>query len=112
MLVEDGTVACSSLCPPALVSQAIHEPCVWGLYRNPSTCTWVVLIYVSGSCPDFPAHISLPQQSTQPNPVWRCPALLPPQTPLLCAADPPRHAGGHMPTHPHYTRVLQVAVCP
>lgn len=31
VLVEAGTVACSSLRLTALVSQAIHKPCVWGL---------------------------------------------------------------------------------
>lgn len=91
VLAEAGAAACSSLRLPARVPQATRARA--GL--NPSTCTWVVLIYVSGSCPGFPAHISLPQQSTQPSPCTGVPRVAPCSS-VRCR---PTSAGGR--THAH-----------
>lgn len=109
VLVEARTAACSSLCLPALVSPAIHKPHGLGLCWTPFACTWVILIYASGSCPEFPAHISLPQQTSQPSPcmgVLRC-------APCGCL---PRvlltRLGVQEGACMHTARVPHIAVCP
>lgn len=103
VLVEAGPAACSSLCLPTLVFPAMHKPHGLGLCWTPFACTWVVVIYASGSCPEFPARISLPQQNSQPSP---CTGV------LLCAPRGRLPAWARRREHAQTARVPHVAVCP
>lgn len=98
VLVEAGAAACSPLRLPARVPQATRA----GAGLNPSTCTWVVLIYVSGSCPGFPAHISLPQQNAQPSPCMGVPHVAP------CSSVRCRPTSAHGRTHAHTLHTMHL----
>jgi len=100
VLLEAGTVSCSSLHPPALVSQAIPKPCGGGLpkplllHLGCSDLCFGILHGLSGS--HFPASAEHP---TQPCMEMPCSSPLADPSPVCCRpASACRGVHAHPPT--------------